>query len=250
MSETSPVAIVSGGSRGLGAGVVAALLGAGYRVATFSRSPTPFIEGLLRNTGVASQFYWHKADAADPKAIIEFAAVVRRQFSRIDALVNNVALAADGLCTQATDAEIDQMINLNVRGVIVLTRACTRAMLAEGRGGAIVNISSINAQRGHPGVAVYSATKAALEGLTRSLAKELGGRRIRVNAVAPGYFESELVGKMKSLDAGALARVARRTPLGRLGTVADIVPVVRFLLSEEARFITGQVIVVDGGLTC
>lgn len=244
------VAIVSGGSRGLGAGLVTALLGAGYRVATFSRSPSPFIEASLAHADASSNFWWERLDGGDPKAVVEFVSTVRRRFSRIDALVNCAAIAAEGMFTHVRHAEVGQMIDVNLGGVISLTQACAKVMLALGQGGAIVNISSINARRGYAGVAVYSATKAALEGLTRSLAKELGPRGIRVNAVAPGYFESELVKTMESLDHEALARVARRTPLRRLAKVEDIAPVVRFLLSEDARFVTGQVVVVDGGLTC
>jgi 3-oxoacyl-[acyl-carrier protein] reductase len=113
--------------------------------------------------------------------------------------------------------------------------------------GAIVNIASVNAIRGHAGVAVYSATKAALDGLTRSLARELGARNVRVNSVAPGYFESDMV---QHLDETARARIARRTPLGRLADTTDITNVVEFLISDRASFVTGQTVAVDGGITC
>jgi 3-oxoacyl-[acyl-carrier protein] reductase len=115
------------------------------------------------------------------------------------------------------------------------------------RGGCIINISSIAGIRGRTGVVVYSATKAGLDGMTRSLARELGPRGIRVNSVAPGYFESEMV---NGLDEAVKARITRRTPLGRLATVDDIAAVVLFMMSPSASFITGQTIVVDGGLTC
>jgi 3-oxoacyl-[acyl-carrier protein] reductase len=114
------------------------------------------------------------------------------------------------------------------------------------RQGAIINISSIIAQRGFSGLAMYAATKAGLEGLTRALARELGSRQIRVNAIAPGYLETEM---SAALDEGQRQQIIRRTPLGRLGQVADVVPCVEFLLSPGARFITGQVITIDGGST-
>jgi 3-oxoacyl-[acyl-carrier protein] reductase len=119
-------------------------------------------------------------------------------------------------------------------------------MLRQGRG-CIVNISSVNAVRGHAGVAVYSATKAGLDGLTRSLARELGPRNIRVNSVAPGYFESDMV---KGLTEEQKHRIVRRTPLGRLTSAEDVANAVYFLVSEQAAFITGQILVVDGGITC
>jgi 3-oxoacyl-[acyl-carrier protein] reductase len=113
--------------------------------------------------------------------------------------------------------------------------------------GCIVNISSVNAIRGHDGVSVYSATKAALDGFTRSLARELGPRNIRVNSVAPGYFESEMV---SGLEPAQKDRIARRTPLRRLARIEEIAAVVYFLASDQASFITGQTLVVDGGITC
>ena len=119
-------------------------------------------------------------------------------------------------------------------------------MIRQGTG-SIVNISSVNGVRGHAGVAVYSATKAALDGLTRSLARELGPRNIRINSVAPGYFESEMVGEMAE---DAAARIRRRTPLGRLAEPGEIAEAVHFLASDRGGFVTGQVLVVDGGLTC
>jgi 3-oxoacyl-[acyl-carrier protein] reductase len=129
---------------------------------------------------------------------------------------------------------------------ILPTRVCVREMIRQGAG-SIVNVSSVNAVRGHGGVSVYSATKAALDGLTRSLARELGPRNIRINSVAPGYFASDMVGEISQ---EATARIRRRTPLGRLAEPEEISEAVHFLASARSGFITGQVLVVDGGLTC
>jgi 3-oxoacyl-[acyl-carrier protein] reductase len=142
--------------------------------------------------------------------------------------------------------EIHRQIAVNLEAAVSLTQACARVMLAQERGN-IISISSVNALRGHAGAALYSGTKAALDGLTRSLARELGPRGIRVNSVAPGYFESEMTRNFTTEQRSA---IVRRTPLGRLVTVSDVVAVVRFLAGPESALITGQTLVVDGGLTC
>jgi 3-oxoacyl-[acyl-carrier protein] reductase len=245
MSTFAAVAIVSGGSRGLGAAIVADLLAAGFSVATFSRSRTKFIEETER--AHPGRFYWEKCDASDQKTVTAFVLAVKATFGTVDALVNCAAVAIEGLLTLTRTDEMKQMLDVNLLGPMMLTQACAKIMLSSRKGGSVVNITSINGVRGFTGVSVYGATKAALDSLTRALAKELGPQNIRVNSVAPGYFESEM---SKSLDEKARTRLIRRTPLSRLGNISDMVGIVRFLLSREAQFITGQLIVVDGGLTC
>ncbi len=166
--------------------------------------------------------------------------------SAIEALVSNAAIGRFGSFPLMNIREIDDSLAINLRGNILLARLCTPAMVLRGAG-AIVNISSVNAVRGNAGVAVYSATKAALDGFTRALARELGPRNIRVNSLAPGYFESDMVAGLTERRRRA---IVRNTPLGRLGTIDEIADTVFVLLSPAAAFITGQTIVVDGGLTC
>jgi 3-oxoacyl-[acyl-carrier protein] reductase len=132
-------------------------------------------------------------------------------------------------------------------GTLRLTRLFLRTLLARNTAGRIINISSIIGSRGYTGLAAYAASKAGLDGATRALAREVGRRGITVNSVAPGYLETEM---SASLEGGQRSQIVRRTPLGRLGTVSDVTPVVRFLLSDEAGYITGQTILIDGGITC
>ncbi len=245
MDSERRVAVVSGGSRGLGQAIVADLRRAGFVTATFSRAPTSFIEQCRADDPREQSFYWESVDGADPKSLQQFAFNVLRRFGRIDALVNNAAVGADGLLTLMRETDIHRQIALNLEAVVLLTRACLKGMLPQ-QSGSIVNVSSINALRGHAGVSVYSATKAALIGLTRSLAVEVGPSGIRVNCVAPGYFESEMTA---GLTGQQRERIVRRTPLRRLGTVGDVAAAVRFLLSADAAFITGQTLAVDGGFT-
>ena len=160
-------------------------------------------------------------------------------------LVNNAGVATDGLLALMSDDEIDTVVDLNVKATIHLTRLVSRRMLRHGAG-SIVNISSIVGLSGYRGLAAYGATKAALDGFTRGMARELGARGIRVNSVAPGYVETEMT---HGLDAEQLDQIARRTPLGRLAEASEIAAAVRFMASSEAAFITGQVLVVDGGIT-
>ncbi len=244
MSSGEPVALVSGGSRGLGATLVRRFLDAGHRVATFSRSATPLVEELRESAG--ERFLWEAVDATDREAVRAFVEGAARGFGRLDVAVNNAGVGVDGLLATMRPDDVDRVLAVNLGCALHLARAASRAMLRQ-RGGTILNVSSIHGVRGHPGVAVYSATKAALDGLTRSLARELGPKGIRVNSVAPGYFESDMVA---GLPDEVRDKLVRRTPLRRLVTVDDVAEVVLFLASERAALVTGQTIVVDGGFTC
>lgn len=243
MPQTRKVALVSGGSRGLGAKLVSGFIDRRYGVATLSRTKTPFIADMLR---ARKRFYWSAVDGRDHEALRSFVKEVSERLGRIDVLVNNAGLATEGILPTMRAADIVETIEVNLTSALVLAQACSRVMLRQGCG-CIVNISSVNAIRGYSGVAVYSATKAALDGLTRSLARELGPRQIRVNSVAPGYFDSEMTSDMTEEQK---QRIARRTPLGRLARVDEIANAVHFLTSDQASFITGQTLVVDGGMTC
>jgi 3-oxoacyl-[acyl-carrier protein] reductase len=242
----SPVAVVSGGSRGLGAALVAGLLERGYRVATFSRTKSAFVSDTVRKHRREGSFHWASLDGKDHAGLRDFVKVACERFGRLDLLVNNAGIAVEGVLPIMRPEDMAEAVDVNLTAGLVLTQAASRAMLRQGSG-CIVNVSSVNAIRGHAGVAVYSATKAALDGLTRSLARELGPRNIRVNSVAPGYFQSDMV---KEMPAAEKERIARRTPLGRLARIEEVANAVFFLASDQASFITGQTLVVDGGITC
>ncbi|MFD1627100.1 SDR family NAD(P)-dependent oxidoreductase [Azospirillum griseum] len=240
--------IVTGGSRGLGLGLVEALLADGYRVSTCSRSQT---DDLRRLAG--PNLFWESCRIGDADAVNAFvkAAVAWAGDAPLWGLVNNAGLAREGVLATFPDVDSAEVIQTNLTGAIQVARAFLRAKLTQrgtGRNaGRIINISSIIGQRGYVGLAAYSASKAGLDGLTRALAREVGRRAVTVNSVAPGYLTTEMSG---TLSVGQRDQIIRRTPLGRLGEVADVVPVVRFLLGDGGAFITGQTITVDGGITC
>jgi 3-oxoacyl-[acyl-carrier protein] reductase len=237
------VVIISGGSRGLGQALVQERLDAGDIVATFSRSGNAFIDRLRSADPDGERFHWEAIDGTDLDGVRAFGMNVMRRYRRIDALINNAGIGVEGLLTMTSEADIHRALTLNLESVIVLTRTCLKGMLAN-RHGSIINISSVNALRGHKGLAVYSATKAALLGFTRSLATEVGPQGITVNAIAPGFFESEMVGHLTDAQR---ARIIRRTPMRAMCTTQDIVDTARFLLSTRA--ITGQTLSVDGGFS-
>jgi 3-oxoacyl-[acyl-carrier protein] reductase len=237
--------VVTGGSRGLGAGIVQSFLDSGDRVATCARTVTPEIERWQAG-GSADRFLFVTADLADRADCERFVGDVVRRWGSIDVLVNNAGVARDGVLALFSDDDVDTVIDLNLRGTIHVTRLVVRRMLARG-GGRIVNVSSIVGRSGYRGLAVYSATKAALDGMTRALARELGSRGITVNSVAPGYLRTEM---SHGLENGQLEQIVRRTPAGRLGEPEDVARAVQFLTDPANDYITGHVLVLDGGLTC
>jgi 3-oxoacyl-[acyl-carrier protein] reductase len=236
---------VTGGSRGLGASLVQSFLAAGDRVATCSRAPTPQVESWLATPELRDRFHYEALDLTDRPAVANFVGGVFERFAGIDVLVNNSGIAHAGVLGLVRDEDVDALLDVNLRATIQITKLVVRHMLVSGSG-RIVNISSIVGLSGYRGLSVYGATKAALDGFTRALARELGTRGITVNSVAPGYLRTEMT---HGLDEGQLAQIARRTPLGRLGEPEDVAAAVRFLASPEAGFITGHVLVIDGGLT-
>ncbi|MFD5724753.1 MULTISPECIES: SDR family NAD(P)-dependent oxidoreductase [unclassified Streptomyces] len=238
------VALVSGGSRGLGRLLVERLLAEGWRVATFSRSANDFVKDLQTERG--DRFLWEAADLGDPDALRGVVRTVVRRFGRVDLLVNNAAVLHQELFLTTSRNQTETLIASNLLAPITLAQACARAMTRQG-GGQILNISSINAIRGYRGVAVYAATKAGLDGFSRSLARELGAFNIRVNSLVPGFFDSDMTEEVTEKNR---ERIQRRTPLGRLGTMNEIADAVLYLISPASSFITGQSIVVDGGITC
>ena len=242
-SGAGRVALISGGSRGLGQVLVRRLLERDWRVATFSRGGNEFVSG---ETSDHKDFIWRALDLNDHPAMRQFTRDVHREFGRLDLLINNAAVLHQELFLTMSPNRVEAVLNGNLLSGIALIQAAARAM-SGGDGGTIVNISSVNAIRGYRGTSVYGAAKAGLEGLTRSLARELGPMRIRVNCVTPGFFATELTAGVTDDNR---ERILRRTPLGRLATVDDIVEAVLFLASDEASFITGQTLVVDGGITC
>ncbi|CAM2011343.1 SDR family NAD(P)-dependent oxidoreductase [Acanthopleuribacter pedis] len=236
--------LISGGSRGLGAAMVADSLEHGHRVITFSRRASDDLKRL--GDAFGERLVWEALDATDTDAVTHFVKRMIADHGRIDALVNNAAVSLEQLFPLTSPEAVERTLTINLTACMVLTQLVSRNMLAHSAGN-IINIGSILGSRGYKGTAVYSATKAALEGFTRSLARELGSRGIRVNCIAPGFIETDMT---EGLDPKQRRQIERRTPLGRLGRVEDVLGLLRFLLSEDAAFMTGQVLVVDGGLTC
>jgi 3-oxoacyl-[acyl-carrier protein] reductase len=240
------VVVITGGSRGLGAGIVQSFLDAGDRVATCARTATPQTDAWSKDDAVAGRFLFTPADLSRSDHAATFVKDVIDRWGRIDVLVNNAGVARDGILALVPDEDIDTVVDLNIKGTIYMTRLVSRRMLARGAG-SIVNISSIVGRSGYRGLGVYSATKAALDGFTRAMARELGSRGITVNGVAPGYLRTEM---SHGLDEEQLGQIVRRTPAGRLGDPEDVARAIRFLTDPANTYLTGHILVIDGGLTC
>jgi 3-oxoacyl-[acyl-carrier protein] reductase len=244
-ADESRVALVTGGSKGLGAGLVDAFLRAGYRVETCARSETDATVAWASDSESKDRFHFTATDVSDRAAAESLVKGTADRWGRLDVLVNNAGVAREGIIALFGDDDLDQVVDLNLKGTIYVTRAASRVMLAR-RSGAIVNVSSVVGLSGYRGLSVYSATKAALDGFTRALARELGSRGLTVNGIAPGYLRTEM---SQGLDPQQLDQIVRRTPLGRLGEAEDVARAALFLVDPANTYITGQVLVVDGGLT-
>lgn len=241
--------IVTGGSRGLGAAMVRGLLQAGYRISTCSRSRSSEIEALEADPACKDRFLWRPCEVGEADQVDRFVREAAEWAGEagVYGLVNNAGIAQVGILASFPNAETDRLLRVNLFGAIQMARAASPYLLKQSDGGRIINISSIIGSRGYNGMSAYSATKAGLDGLTRSLARELGRRKITVNSVAPGYVRTEM---SSTLTAAQTAQIINRTPLRRLVDEDDVMELVRFLLGDGARMITGQVILVDGGVSC
>ena len=229
-------ALVTGASRGIGRAIAAELANAGASVVFSYRTGAAEAETLAGEIGGLAVH----ADVSDP----ESAAALVREAGELDILVNNAGVTRDGLLVRMSDEDWDTVIDTNLASVFYTCRAAVRGMMKR-RSGAVVNISSIVGIHGNWGQTNYAASKAGIIGFTKSLARELGSRNIRANVVVPGYVKTQLT---DVLPEDATKAMLDNTPLGRLGDPEDVAGAVRFLCSEEAAFVTGAVLLVDGGL--
>ena len=235
--------LVTGGSRGLGLAIATRLLSSGYRVVALARSATEELRAAMAQHGEALVF--QACDLADIAGIGAMVGELRRRVGPLYGLVNNAGLGTAGLLSMMRDPDIEALVRLNTLAPLVLTKYVARAMMAE-RAGRIVNISSVVASSGYKALAAYSATKASLEGFTRSLARELGQLGITVNAVAPGFVDTAMT---HSLTDSEREQISRRSALRRMVVPDDVAGAVEYLLGEQARNITGIVLTVDAGNT-
>jgi 3-oxoacyl-[acyl-carrier protein] reductase len=238
---SSRVALVTGGSRGIGHAIAAALHRAGAKVAIVARDG-PRAEQAARDLGDGARGY--SCDVTDAERIATTLEAVERDLGPVDVLVNNAGLTKDNLLFRIGEPDWDVVLDTNLKGAFLFTKAVARGMIKR-RWGRIINITSVIGLMGNKGQANYAASKAGLIGFTKSLAKELGSRNVLVNAVAPGYIDTELTQVLTDEQRQALFPLIA---LGRLGQGDDVAGAVLFLASEMASYITGQVLVVDGGM--
>jgi 3-oxoacyl-[acyl-carrier protein] reductase len=246
MSFQNKTALVTGGSRGIGRGIVLELAKQGANVAFTYRSNAEAAEAVAaecRALGVKAEAY--ASDAADFAAAQDLTKTVREAFGGIHYLVNNAGITRDKLLMMMKEDDWDAVIDANLKSVFNLSKAVASILLKQKQGGSILNISSISGVVGMAGQTNYSASKAGMIGFTKALAKEVGSREITVNALALGMIDTDMT---EVLNADYRTKVLDQIPLKRFGTVAEIARISAFLLSDDAKYITGQVIQADGGL--
>jgi 3-oxoacyl-[acyl-carrier protein] reductase len=239
--------MVTGASRGLGLGIARRLAAAGYSVIGVARKKSDPLTSAIEEAGGAGRgaLHFFPFDLAEIAKIPELVRELRKDFGPIYGLVNNAAMGAEGVLATMHNSTIEELVRVNTVSPIVLTKYVVRSMMSEG-GGRIVNVASIIGFTGYSGLSVYAATKASMLGFTRSLAREVGRLGVNVNAVAPGFMDTDMT---QGLEGEEREKVARRSALRRLPEVDDVANAVEFLLGDGAKSITGTVITVDAGST-
>jgi 3-oxoacyl-[acyl-carrier protein] reductase len=239
------VALVTGAARGLGRAIAQTLAAAGAKIACIDVNAEWLTEtvGAIRAAGgVAEPF---ACDVTDSTRVGQVVDEVIERLGALNILVNNAGITRDNVIVRMKDEQWDSVININLKGTFLFTRAAARPMMKQ-RGGRIINVASVSGLMGNPGQVNYSASKAGVIGLTRTVARELASRNITVNAVAPGFIATDMTAK---LGEEVIEQIKKEVPLGRMGEPQDVADAVLFLASPAASFITGHVLTIDGGLT-
>lgn len=239
------VILVTGASRGIGRGTALKLASDGADVALVyagNQAAADEVAELIKAKGVRAKAY--KCDVSDFNAVKELISAVVADFGRLDGVVNNAGITADNLILRMKEEDFDRVISVNLKGAFNVIKHVT-PIFTKQRSGAIVNISSVVGLMGNAGQVNYAASKAGVVGLTKSVAKELGSRNVRCNAVAPGFIATDMTDKLTEEQKAA---IAGGIPLKKIGSVDDVASAVSFLLSDDSRYITGEVLKVDGGL--
>ncbi len=240
------IALVTGASRGIGAAVAKRLAADGYFVlVNYNGSAQRAQEVVTQITAAGNEAVAMQCDVSDFDACGELIARITADYGRLDVLVNNAGITRDGLLMRMSEADFDAVIDTNLKGAFHTIRHASRQFLKQ-RSGRIINIASVSGLLGNAGQANYAASKAGVIGLTKSVARELASRQITVNAVAPGFIATEMVDAMTD---SAKAAMTDHIPFGRIGEPEEVADVVAFLASDAARYVTGQIIAVDGGMS-
>ncbi len=244
MMLTDKVAVVTGASRGIGRAVALALAAQGADLVVAARSLLPLQELVTEIEALGRKALAVTADAAVTEDAQRLIASAVERFGRVDILINNAGITRDGLLLRMKDEDWDAVLDTNLKGAFLLSRAAAKLMSKQ-RSGRIINISSVVGMMGNPGQANYSASKAGLIGLTKSIARELARRGVTVNAIAPGFIETDMT---RELSEKVRQELTAQIPLGRLGQAEDVAQAVVYLASDHAGYITGQVLGVNGGM--